>query len=1755
MKIMILALCLALCLAALPAAASHTAAAGTPPCGYDPVKTLILQVKNAMQTDRDSLPILIRRTEMMADTTANAPLAALLHSMTAEMYHIFYLQNRHAAARRTPIGGYIPDDLREWTTNLFTQKIHDELAASLRPAGLLRRTPASILPDDVLQKGADAPTLRPMLYDFLAHRALEIQPSDSIYLELIRFRRSQPDRKATLMAELDYLRFRHADDVPDSLFTLHDGQDYSVEIAAARLASLKKKRLQATNPDSIRTLEYNLCREMIRHYPSYPRIGLIQNHLAGLEEKELRVMHSHTIYPGKNLLMELHSNNLPEMTIHIRRIPPDASPQPAVEKEITLPLPMTNTYTPCDTTIRIPMKEPGKYEYQITSRGTPLRLTGSFRVSRLAVVARPGAQQTDILVADFLSGKPLPGATVHCGSATTTTNADGLAHIPAANETPTCTVRLAGDEMTLRPADAIIYANGDPGAATVVSLFTDRGIYRPGQTIFFKAIAYADDKENTRLLTGKRIEITLRDPDGNETATRSFTTNSYGSFSGEFTLPAQTKTGYFTLSAANISAVSLRVEEYRRPTFHIDLPPIQEEIAFGDEITLRGTARTFSGVPLAGGTVVYRILCRPLRFLPFHGIRREQVAEGETTISSSGNFTIAFRAGENTRTAIPNFLSYEIIILATDSKGETQEARTSIPVADRSIILSAALPPRADKDTTIIRITAQNLRGETLPCEGLYAISTLAGTGTEGAYTEGSTLRQGRFTAGNPLPPGLLAQLPSGRMRLRLSAADRKGRQVTAQHDFILYSSADKRPPVFADTWLLPTPDECAPGEEITLRFGTSHKNVYLLCELFADGTKTLSRRRMKLSNANITLRIPFPGDGANDLTASFTFIKDGRLHTQQTTILRKRPDRTLAIRPEVFRDTLQPGSRESWTFRITGADRRPAPAEVLAAMYDASLDPIQPFAWEFSPATYPSPRRRGFQDSEALRRRYASDILSAPEVKTPPFSFDRLGWQGAFDVLQRGNVLYSMSPEARVAADDLSGATLPPPAPIPVRLRSGFQETAFFFPALQTDSEGNTLLRFTLPESNTTWKLQILAHTPDLKYAISSHRIITQKPLMTLPNLPRFIRQGDEVNLPAQLINLSGKDTQGNARLEVFDPSTGALILPAALRHFTLPAGATTTVAWPLTLPGDIGQVGIRITAGSEAGSDGEQHLLPVLPDKILLTESTPFYLSGAREEEKQIKIPSPPPSPTLQPHRMTLEFSNSPLWYAVRALPAISEPDSDNAISLFASSYAGTLSAFIARSDPRIRDLIDLNQTSYRSETAMRELLRQQHEEGGWGWFGGFRPSPGITLYILEGMAQLSALNAAAYSPQEKEMQARAIRYLDREIAEEYNRQQKSGALRNHLPTPLQVQYLYVRSAYRGIPSDAGASDAIRYYTGQLERHWTECSLYEKGEAALLMQRNGKEKLAGDILNWLRKTAVTSPEKGMYWPNNRDGRDFFRSPTDVHCLLMTVFRTLNATTAETDRLKQWLLNRKQTQAWESTPSTANAIFCLLNSGSNWLEDTNEATIRWGDKTFHTSQSSAGKADVGYIRDSVNAKDLTPALHTVTLHRKGKSPAWGAVFCQYFESIAKVNKQGAAAMSIEKKLFTETNKGGQRHIIPLNADRPLKVGDKVIVRLTLRTDRDMDYVSLQDLRSGCLEPALQRSGLMYADGLICYHSPKDASENFFFEHLPQGTRVLEYAAYVSRSGRYNGGIATLQCLYAPEFAAHTEGNIIRVDE
>lgn len=1843
------------------------------------IKNLILKMKEQMEVNDDQFPELIKEVENYTNSCADSASVAVLHSMLAEMYQNYYQRNQWTINQRTQLSGYIPEDIRVWTSNLFTNKIKEEIDLSLRPTALLQNTPVSKF-KDILEIGKDSQTLRPTLYEFLAFRALDIQPTVQIYKDLIAFQNKEPNMKSVLLTELDYLRFLYGDkrdkesfvaymNALDELYRNLASQNYAAEILIAKLdlVSGSMFRYVSTQWDSIKAEEVKLCEEGIKRYSGYPRTAILKNRLAQLEQPTLSASTNNTVYPGQQLGIKLEYKNVQKVIVQIYRsskTPLQAAAHTSAKKsrsstlgqlvnEKTFSLLLPNTYSQQDTTLHISMDQPGLYECVVTVPGQQLKTINTVSVTRLAAIYRNlSGNKQEVMVTDYLSGKPVDGAivTYYGGQrrslqelGTVKTDREGLATLPANSQVLAFQASRPGDTNAMLTNIYPMGSGHKPEKNPVeVSIFTDRGLYRPGQTIFFKGLAYVKDSNDPHAVAGQPFTVTLYDANGKEIAQKKVTTNDFGSFNGEFSLPKQTLSGVFRLSTGQMS-VYIHVEEYKRPTFQAYFLPIKGDIAFGDSVTIQGKAATFSGVSLPSGDVTWRITRRPfLLWRYFRPSAPTQVAEGSTTLSGDGTFSVSFRPQkeEDTNPYASAYQTYEVSATVTDSKGETQEANYTFSVGESSIVLFTNLPPQIEKDSVKAVVEARTINGEMVSTSGTFKIVELIANRSDKnsgeSYQEGKQVASGSFTSGKEISPAIFNPLPSGRYRILVEAKDSQGRPSKNQSDFILYGKNDKRPPVFTHTWLLKEKTTCLPGEEAEIVFGTSDKDAYVLYEWFA-GNNRIHHELIKLSDANHRFKIPFKPEYGEGIIVSFTFVKEGELYITQVPVELQLPNRQLTIKPITFRDRLLPGSKESWKFRITDADSTIVSAEVLTSMYDASLDKIIPFNWYFSPRRTILLQAPRFSTGAGFQRSYQYDQTEAKYIEVPQYQYDCLNWFGLFNTmgvrrdgqsLMAGGIMMksAMAPQANMAVEVAEDSAIAEGAleeetvestetlfslsdpfakessqPIsPEQIRQNFAETAFFYPTLQTNEEGDIFVNFTLPESNTTWKLQMLANTKDLKYGLLTKEVISSKPLMVLPNLPRFVRQGDEVSISTQVINNSEEAVSGRVRIELFDPATDQPIicLSKSQRPFELQPDSIATVSWMIPVPKQINLLGVRILADSEKGSDGEQQIVPVLSNQLLITESTPFYL--LKEGEKQIRISGNSEGAT--PFRLTLEMTGNPIWYAVQALPTITQPNNDNILSWFAAYYSNTLASYIAQAHPRIQKVInqwtaqggnastlysnleknqelknilleetpwvlaadneteqkqrlsllfDLNRADGLREAALQQLIQQQNEEGGWSWFKGFPASRAITLSILKGMSQLVQLNAIQYGQAEKEMQMKALKFLDKSMQTDYENLLKyDKKWQNAWPSPEQVEFLFVRSSYRDIPELGDAREAIRFYTNQAEKHWNQYSLISKGEIALLMHRNGKKEVATAILTGLKKTATISEEKGMYWANNRRGSDYFTSPIDTHCILMSVFNEIAPDTQNTNRMKQWLLNQKRTQNWESVPATVNAIYALLLTGSDWLNTQNTCVATWDGKTYSTAE---GEIATGYLKTILpNEPANSSANPVLSIRKEGNTPAWGAVYEQYFQEIDKVKGQ-KGVLSVEKKLFVETNNGTNRQIRPVTPEQPLRIGDKVIVRLTIRTDREMNYVFLKDLRAGCFEPADQLSGPESRDGIWYYRSPKDVSENFFINRLPEGTFVLEYPVYVSRSGEYAGGISTIQCMYAPEFVSHTAGESLRI--
>ncbi len=1816
------------------------------------IRSRIETMKNQLEKNDEILPELIEETTAYTSQCRDSIGKALLHSMLAEMYQKYYQKNYYAINGRINIYGYQPRDIRVWPKNLFESQIRQELQASLQPAALLQHTPVSVL-DTLLKTGNDSKELRPTVYDFLAFRAIAIQPDTAWYQDLLQFRRAEAAThpKALLLAELDYLKYQYTGQLLgaeayqtalDRLYTVYQQAPYAAEVNIARMQLLIAQQYQgdAAARSAKADQLYQLCTESIRRYADYPRSNLFRNQLAQMEQPEMRAVTGFQVYPGEDLSLKIKYTNIQQVALTIYALNGDK--REAVISEQQIVLPVINSYTEMDSTLRVRLTKPGQYAYELKSADDKIRLTDRFAVSRLAVLVKGQSRQNEIWITDLESGKPVKEAVVEYGRYNGNTNIFTVSGKVKTNQSGLALLDNTSDIEAVRPvhqADSfalptLIYPYGSGMLSRSekpdeVAFFTDRGIYRPGEVIYFKGIAYSDNPNDPHVVASRKYTVNLTDANRQIIASQEFTTDAFGSFHGEFHIPLFTLNGAFQLSTAN-GSTTVRVESYKRPTFRVVIHPVTQEVLFGNPIQIEGAATTFAGIPLQQGEVSWEILRRPfwIRSFPFNRAGLGLVASGTTRIEE-GLFRIPFTP-EKSEYNRQSCESYELIVTLTNEGGETQEARYYFSAGNAGIVLSV-LPTqdKIEKNSESLRIQSFTLNGEAVQVKGnyeLYQLSDLPESSDEMAvpvYTVGRLLGSGSFVSGELLPGQLLNRLAPGRYRLKATAADNADRQVETDKDFILYSKQDKKPPVFMHTWLIEEKTTCYPGEEARFTFGTSDKDAYVLYELYDAGLQCIKQEIIRFTNENKTFRIPFLENMGQAACAKFIFVKAGSVYTSEVMIKREYPDRKLQIRPETFRDKIRPGDSEVWKFRILNADSLPVEAEVLAGMYDLSLDVLSPFAWIFNPVRsfYMSAPQFNAGKSFASGYAYASETVKSLNV--PVYRYDRLNWMDIFSIENRytgmpRRGIGAVLTEARSAISgsdftaELSGeamdltaedANASPEETAPQNesaLRTDFAATAFFYPALTTNSAGEVSFSFTAPESNTTWKLQLLAQTKALDYGVTSLEVITRKPLMITPYLPRFLREGDACTITAALFNQTETVQQGRAILELFDPETDqpVLCLSKSQQPFALSPDSQSVVSWSFTVPATTsGLIGCRFKAETETASDGEQVLVPVLSNQIAVTSAYPFSLFNT--SEKQITLPD---RKSAIPFRITLEMSANPVWYAVQALPVLTQPENQNAVSWFAAYYSNVLARYIAGSNPKIRRMIevwknqggtantlyselqqnenlkqivlqetpwvlaannqteqlqrlsqlfDTNRAQQLTNTALQQLLHLQAADGGWSWFNGLPANPEITCYLLQGFSRLTALNAIEYGESERLMIYKAIQYLDNWIGNRYAQLKNQTAQTENYQIPADLVYaLYVRSHFRDIPESAEAREAIHFYTGRIAEDWQLLPFASKAQAAWLMWQNGERTTAQQMLDWFTKTATRSDEKGMYWANNRNQTSTFTTPTDIHCLLMALFHEAEPQSTRTDQLKIWLLNQKRTEAWPSVPATVNAIYALLLTGNDWLNADNQCTAVWNNETYSTT---SGETGTGYLQTQLPVNEqIIRKKEPIVIRKTGDAPAWGAVYEQYFLPVTRVENTGNV-LQIEKQLFLEQTEGTGRKLMPVTKERPLQTGDKVIVQLIIRNKQRMDYVCLKDLYAGCFEITDQLAGINYQDGLSYYKSPTDTSLNFFIEQLPEGTFVLEYPLYVSRTGEYAAGISTIQCLYAPEYIGYSEGGIVIV--
>ena len=1591
-----------------------------------------------------------------------------------------------------------------------------------------------------------------------------------------------------------------------------------------------------------------IVREGIAGYPRYEGINQLKN----IEKEILNASLSleiATAYPGEQQSVKVNYKNLTGITLQLYKVnlPVTSavlqnrtthfeSKYARLQREEHFSLKPTTDYLNVDTTLTIQAPQAGIYFLKAVPDGKKGVSDGTLmNVTALKTIYRPLPDGTlELVVVDAVSGQPVSEAEVtiytekgggYSPQQTYQADKQGTLKLDFLNSNKYWyNAHTAADNaMPILNLWKNDYYYKESKRKEVLQLFTDRSIYRPGQTVYVSGLAYEMEKDSTRVLADKKYTVSLYDANNNETGKVEVRTNGFGSFSGQFVLPSPCLTGYFSLRAADTS-VSFKVEEYKRPTFDVTFEPVKVEYQVGDSIEVVGMAKTFAGAPVQNARVHYNISRSYAWVWRFMG-RGSARWEGEAMTDADGKFSVPvhFEIDSDRRESPLWYYTYNIQADVTDGAGETQQANLSLPLGSTSMVLNMDnLPDNLVKEKKLeIKLTAMNLSGEPVDTPVTYQVVEMEEQ-KDGQEKEGRKVLTGTVEANKSFVPEAIYALPSGNYRLKLSAKDTQGRECTASKNFLLFSLNDKRPPFVITDWFYQDGLEFDAASPATVYIGSSEKNVYLLYDVFA-GNKRLESKRIELSDSVVSFRFPYKKEYGDGILVSMAFVKDGRLYSHNARIMKPAPEKKLQLKWTTFRDKLRPGQQEEWKLTVLYPDGSPAEAEMLATMYDASLDKIYSahkldFGVDFHyvvPLTY--------WNTSYMRNAYLYVDFPLKRLRAVPLEYSELiipstGRMEAMVVGYGGSPRATLAGALKIRGRSAANAVMNQEAVTDmvlqeemvetsaqekvemgsseelaetgdIQIRENFAETAFFYPQLRTNEKGEVSISFVLPESLTRWKFMGLAHTRNVDYGKIEATATASKEFMLQPNMPRFVRVGDKANIAASLMNLSDKGVKGTVRMELFNPETEKVFY-SQKQKFDVKGGETGHVNFTFEVGDKYAVMACRMVADGDTFSDGEQRYIPVLTDKQWVTETVPLNVNGEGAHIFSLENLFNKHSKTASEQRLTVEFTAHPAWYAVQALPVVANPQNEDALSWATAYYAHSLAAYIVKENPRIKQifdswkaqggtketfmsnlqknqelknillaetpwlteatneaeqkqriatLFDLNTMNSQLAVSVEKLGELQNADGAWSWYKGMQGSRYVTTQVMEMLVRLNALTHQDADSRMQPMIQKGFEYLGKQAAEEYKSMkeaEKKGAV-GLRPSEQVLRYLYICVLDGKAPVDKKVN---QYFIDKLSGEGKELTIYGKALGAIILQQAGKVAEAKLFMQSLMEYSVVTDEMGRYFdtPKARYSWFSYKIPTEVAA--MEAIQRITKDTKAIDEMKRWLLKQKQTQTWETLIATADAVYALMATGaSDLLANTGGVEITLGKEMIRTPVDDA----IGYIKKTVIGDVMN--IKKVRVDKEGTGMGWGAVYAQYLESMDQIGEQGNG-LSVSRQLY----KGDEA----LNESAPLKVGDKITVRLTVKADRDMDFVQIKDDRAACMEPLQAVSGFRWSNGLGYYQATKDASTQFFIDQMRKGTYVIEYQVYVNRTGEYQTGIATVQSAYAPEFGGHTGGYRVMVE-
>lgn len=1564
----------------------------------------------------------------------------------------------------------------------------------------------------------------------------------------------------------------------------------------------------------------NYINYALNRWGGWSRMNVLRNAQKRLTEPMFQVQDMPLVLrPSEKKWVHLNVRNLQNLNIRLSRLNITADNEYDVQNEATYKMLLKKTtklhqkdfsrnyygrpdYEEVKDSIEIGGNLPlGAYLMEVTSDNTGIAPQRElFYVSNLAVMIQqlPDDRHRYVVV-NATDGQPVPGAKIvlydrnyddktgkfkRVIHARMTTDDQGEAYFK--NVDGKVLIYTSADKFA--PAKDIYLSRAryyeKKDDETKYQLFTDRAIYRPGQKVHATAVSYIVKKGLDASVPGKSMELKfiLRDANWKQVAEQKATTDEYGTASVDFELPQGGQTGMYHVSVNNRANSSFRVEEYKRPTFEITFPKVNEKYNWGDTVVVKASAKTYAGVPVQGAKVEYQVTRRNQLWWWGAGSAGQLIKTDSCVTREDGTFDVeipleASLSGKDEVDMsdfmrIARFFNFEVSAIVTDISGESHEGVMSLPLGTKPTILTVDLPKRIETDSLkTVTFAYRNASGMEISSNLKYRID------------------KGEWKDAEANAPISMAVLPSGVHEMEAICG-----QDTLQQKFTLFSIKDTHPMEPTTEWYYQTAKTFPrDGKPVYVQVGSSENGAHIVYSIIA-GNKLLEKGAWELGDSIVTLPFTYKPEYASGVVINYSFVKNGECYTRKISIARPLPEKKLNITWKTFRDRLTPGQKEKWTLQITTPDGKPAKAQLMSVLYDKSLDQLADHTWKMSlgfsqwlPDCYWKSNLKYYE--MGLSGTYPTKYYDEKELEVDQFDgkyFSFSAYMQAVELsklerssggtvesvrIQKDELVREEAKVMRIRGSKMVRVAAAAPSAnkvfdvveeMPqfaggsgsdagqfldkVQIRENLNETAFFYPALESDNQGNVAINFTLPESVTTWKFMGLAHDKEMRNGLLVDEAVAQKTVMVQPNMPRFLREGDKSCIVVKLFNTSDKKVNGNARMQILDAETQKVVWQKT-QGYKIDAEGSAIVSFDVSGLKE-GVYINKVVAAGNGYSDGEQHYLPVLSNRELVVNTLPITLHQKGEQNfdlsKLFLNKEGKQAKGAEDAKVTIEYTNNPSWLMVKALPSISNPDEEDAISLMSAIYANTITTHIQKTlslDNHSQK--NLSQETIRLQNQVEKLKKLQNPNGSFSWWKGMKGSRYMTTSVAEMMVRLNAI--AGVQKSTAKMLTSAINYLSSQTAQEVREMKKQEEKKHKVnPSEMALHYLYI-VAMDGtcVKLKAPALNDMDYLLGKLKKMTGSLTIYGKAKAAVILALNYDYKTAADYLKSMEEYSVYREDMGRYYDTRKAYYSWrnYKIPTEVAAIealqaldAQSIAAISSASSAISkqqtiEEMQRWLLMSKRTQVWDTPVNTVDAVYAFMKGNeSNWNRKAENAVLKLDGKLLPMPQDST---TLGYVKTAKAGK-----ASTLSINKKSDYTSWGAVYAEFKQPVSEI-ASAESGIKVRRVIVPAESQG--------RGKAQAKVGEKVKVTLIITADRDYDFVKIVDKRAACLEPVNQLSG--YQWGMECYVSPKDNTTNFYFNRLSKGKHFVEMEYYVDRKGDYQSGSCTAECTYSPEFGGRTE--------